>query len=159
MRLALLLLASAAATAASPPPTPAALLDAARSDAAWLARVRATLHAIPELGYDLPLTSARVKAVLKELGVASAAAKGAAHGVVATVGAGEPVFALRADMDALPIEVRGAGGGGGGGPGVMGEGGRAEPAPSGPCLARSKSSPPPNPATPAACTPAVTTPT
>jgi metal-dependent amidase/aminoacylase/carboxypeptidase family protein len=83
-------------------------LTAARADAAWLASTRASLHAIPELGYDLPLTSKRVKAVLKAIGVKHvAAARGAAHGVVASLGSGEPVFALRADMDALPIEVRG----------------------------------------------------
>ena len=96
----------AASCAAAPLPTPAELLASARADAGWLATTRASLHAIPELGYDLPLTSKRVKAVLKSIGVKRvAAAKGAAHGVVATLGAGEPVFALRADMDALPIQV------------------------------------------------------
>jgi IAA-amino acid hydrolase len=106
---ALLLLVAAAAVSSSPPPTPADLLAAARADAGWIARTRQSLHAIPELGYDLPLTAKRVKAVLKEVGVPSARAKGAEHGVVASVGSGEPVFALRSDMDALPIEVRGVG--------------------------------------------------
>ena len=105
------LLAAAAASTPPPLPTPADLLTAARADAAWLAATRASLHTIPELGYDLPLTSKRVRAVLKATGVKNVAtAKGAEHGIVATLGSGEPVFALRADMDALPIQVRKGGG-------------------------------------------------
>ena len=110
LHLALLALLAAAAVRAAPrppPPSPADLLTAARADAAWLTSTRASLHSIPELGYDLPLTAKRVRAALKEVGVTHvAAAKGAAHGLVASMGSGEPVFALRADMDALPIEVK-----------------------------------------------------
>ena len=114
MRALLCVAALAAVAAASPPPlpSPSDLLSAARADAAWLASTRASLHTIPELGYDLPLTSKRVRAVLKAVGVKNVVtAKGAEHGIVATLGSGQPVFALRADMDALPIQVREGGGG------------------------------------------------
>jgi IAA-amino acid hydrolase len=72
-----------------------------------------SLHERPELQFDLPHTSKRVRAVLKELGIPFTFPV-AVSGVVATIkstaplrpggsSTPRPVFALRADMDALPI--------------------------------------------------------
>ena len=72
--------------------------------ASWAVKVRRDLHKIPELQYDLPLTSARVQRALTEIGVKFKAGY-AKHGIVAQMGTGGlPCVALRADMDALPIQ-------------------------------------------------------
>lgn len=47
----------------------ASFLDEARASSDWLVSTRRALHRIPELLYDLPLTSAAVKGYLDELGV------------------------------------------------------------------------------------------
>lgn len=65
---------------------------------------RRELHRIPETGMDTPLTEAFVCARLDEMGVPYRK-NVAGHGVVAVI-EGEkpgPVFAIRADMDGLPI--------------------------------------------------------
>lgn len=66
---------------------------------------RRDLHQIPELGLDLPETSAYVERTLKELGipVKTGLAKSGVVGLIAGCEPG-PTFALRADMDALPIQ-------------------------------------------------------
>lgn len=107
----------------------AELLAAARALGPWLSDVRRSLHETPELGYDLPVTHKKVSALLKKLGIEHRRARGrASDGIVATIGksiktpsppkkkgdssSSSPsnddhhhhlVYALRADMDALPI--------------------------------------------------------
>lgn len=131
MRLLLFLLLAAAtalcslspAGAASPSPSSreAELLAAARALTPWLSDLRKSLHETPELGFDLPVTHKKISAVLKKLGVEHRRARGKAKdGIVATIGDATKsrstsdgdktssnhhhlVYALRADMDALPI--------------------------------------------------------
>ncbi len=72
-----------------------------------LIKWRRDLHQIPELGNDLPKTTAYVKSVLDSLGVEYKANVGLESAIVATItGTGEgngKVIALRGDMDALPV--------------------------------------------------------
>lgn len=74
----------------------------ARENAGWIRDLRRELHRCPEIGFDLPRTSAIVRRALTELGVSYRAGI-AECGVVATIGHGEPCVALRADMDALAV--------------------------------------------------------
>lgn len=72
---------------------------------------RQHLHRIPELSFDLPLTSAFVAERLREIGVDEIHEGIARTGIVAIInGQGEgATIGLRADMDALPIaEMTGA---------------------------------------------------
>lgn len=68
----------------------------------WLTGVHQALHRIPELGRDLPETTAYVAECLDEMGVPHCPCAG---GLVAELAGapGAPVVALRADMDALPV--------------------------------------------------------
>lgn len=70
-----------------------------------IVRWRRDLHQIPELGLDLPETSAYVERALQDMGIPVKTGL-AKSGVVGLIQGGQPgpTFALRADMDALPIQ-------------------------------------------------------
>ena len=65
--------------------------------------IRRDLHEHPEVGFDLPRTAARVTEELERMGYEPSHAFGTCS-VVAEVGTGGDVLAIRADMDALPVE-------------------------------------------------------
>lgn len=61
---------------------------------------RRALHAIPEVGLELPETVAYVRGALKAAGLVPRDCGG---GLVVDIGSSGPLVALRADMDALPV--------------------------------------------------------
>lgn len=73
---------------------------------------RRALHRMPELGYDLPQTTAFVADKLREMGCDSVTVGVGRAGIVAEIigkGGANHAIGLRADMDALPItEATGA---------------------------------------------------
>lgn len=66
---------------------------------------RRELHQIPEVGLDLPQTSAYVAEQLRKMGIPYREKVGVS-GIVGLIEGGQPgkTIALRADMDALPIK-------------------------------------------------------
>ncbi len=69
----------------------------------WMVEIRRALHKWPELAYQEEKTAGLIAEKLSELGITSQTGV-AGTGVVADLGQGEPVVALRADMDALPLQ-------------------------------------------------------
>ncbi|MFH2115514.1 MAG: M20 family metallopeptidase [Spirochaetota bacterium] len=61
---------------------------------------RRALHAIPEVGLELPQTVAYIRAALAAAGIK---ARDCAGGLLADLGDSGPLIAIRADMDALPV--------------------------------------------------------
>ena len=69
-----------------------------------LVELRRTIHRYPELGFDVHRTAELVARTLGELGLEAQTGVGRT-GVVGYLGDGDgPVIAIRADMDALPID-------------------------------------------------------
>lgn len=81
------------------------ILAAAQDLLPWMIDIRRDLHQHPELGLEEHRTSARIQSLLTEMGVEFRAGLGGTGvlGLIRGDGGGK-VVALRADMDALPLE-------------------------------------------------------
>ncbi|MDO4572840.1 MAG: M20 family metallopeptidase [Clostridia bacterium] len=79
----------------------------AEARSAYLIEKRRALHRCPEVGFELPKTRALIEQWLDEMGVAHTRGYGESS-VVGMIGrrADAPVIAVRADMDALPVEEK-----------------------------------------------------
>lgn len=79
------------------------MLDRARAIQDRMTAWRREFHQYPELGFREVRTAARVAEILRSLGYRVRTGVGRT-GVVADRGEGHPVVAIRADMDALPVQ-------------------------------------------------------
>ena len=79
------------------------MLERARAIEQQLIEWRREFHIHPELGFQETRTAARVAEVLESLGYRVRTGVGRT-GVVAERGQGPPVVAIRADIDALPLQ-------------------------------------------------------
>lgn len=81
------------------------VLSAAKEEKYWLISIRRKIHEYPELRFEEHNTSALIRSELQRLGI-SYTYPFAHTGFVAQIGTGSPpIVALRADMDALPLQV------------------------------------------------------
>ncbi len=78
-------------------------LDKAKAIQEQLISWRRDFHMHPELGFQENRTSEKVAEVLHNLGLQVRTGVGRT-GVVADIGSGSPMIAIRADMDALPLQ-------------------------------------------------------
>lgn len=76
-----------------------------KADKQYIIRLRRELHQIPEIGFDLPKTLAVVRRELELIGLPYTECFGTSS-IVATLneGVGSKTIAIRADMDALPVQ-------------------------------------------------------
>lgn len=74
-------------------------------DKDYIIQIRRQLHQVPEIGFDLPKTLAIVRRELDAIGLPYTESYGTSS-IIATLneGKGSKTIALRADMDALPIQ-------------------------------------------------------
>ncbi len=80
------------------------MLPAAKALKPRLVELRRAIHRYPELGFDVQRTAELVTRTLNELGLEAQTGVGKT-GVVGYIGEADgPVIAIRADMDALPID-------------------------------------------------------
>jgi amidohydrolase len=79
------------------------MLEKAKSIQDQLSFWRRDFHRHPELGFQETRTSAKVAEILEGFGYRVKRGVGRT-GVVAEIGSGKPVVAIRADMDALPLQ-------------------------------------------------------
>ena len=78
------------------------MLNKAKAIQSEMVAWRRDFHMHPELGFKEERTSAKVAEIIKTFGYRVQTGVGKT-GVVAEIGSGKPVVAIRADMDALPI--------------------------------------------------------
>lgn len=71
----------------------------------YASAIRRDIHQYPEIGFDLPRTSALIADELTRMGFCPTSRYGTCS-VVADAGQGETCIALRADTDALPVEEK-----------------------------------------------------
>lgn len=85
--------------------SPEELLSAAREILPWMSEIRRDFHRHPELGLEEHRTAARIQALLDELGIEHVDGLGGTGVLGLIPGSSDgPVVALRADMDALPLQ-------------------------------------------------------
>jgi IAA-amino acid hydrolase len=77
--------------------------SAAHQIAPWLVKIRREFHQFPELMFEEHKTSEHIRSLLKDMDVHFSFPY-AKTGVVGRIGKGKPVVALRADIDALPVQ-------------------------------------------------------
>lgn len=82
------------------------IIRLAEAQRAYVTGARRHIHQHPELSFQEKETAAFVAAELRACGLEPVEGFGGSHGVVATLEGGRPgpTLALRADMDALPVE-------------------------------------------------------